>query len=71
RRWLEIEFEAETGEKFEEHTKTILLKVHNIDRRPKKIKVNRKKVKIQYQNNILSIPLEWNTSKELKVRIRK
>ncbi|MBS3738301.1 glycoside hydrolase family 31 protein [Mesohalobacter halotolerans] len=70
-RWLEIEFEAETGEKFEEHTKTILLKVHNIDRRPKKIKVNRKKVKIQYQNNILSIPLEWNTSKELKVRIRK
>jgi alpha-glucosidase (family GH31 glycosyl hydrolase) len=70
RRWLEIDFEAETAEKFETNTKNILLKVHNYERKPRKIKVNGKKVDIDYKNNILSIPVVWDTSKELKVRIK-
>jgi alpha-glucosidase (family GH31 glycosyl hydrolase) len=70
RRWLEIDFEAETAENFETNSKNILLKVHNYQRKPKKIKVNGKKVDIDYQNNTLSIPVFWDTSKELKVRIK-
>jgi oligosaccharide 4-alpha-D-glucosyltransferase len=70
RRWLEIDFEAEKGDNFDYNTKQILLKVHNYDSKPKKIKVNSKKVEIDYKNNTLSIPVVWDTSEELKVRIK-
>jgi alpha-glucosidase (family GH31 glycosyl hydrolase) len=70
RRWLEIDFEAENGYSYDYNTKEIVLKVHNFKSMPKKIKVNRKKVEINYQNNTLSIPVVWDTSEELKVRIK-
>ncbi len=70
RRWLEIDFEAENGENYDYNTKQILLKVHNYKWTPKKIKVNGKKVEINYKDNTLSIPVVWDTSEELKVRIK-
>jgi alpha-glucosidase (family GH31 glycosyl hydrolase) len=70
RRWLEIDFEAENGENYDYNRKQILLKVHNYKRTPKKIKVNGRKVEINYKDNTLSIPVVWDTSEELKVRIK-
>ena len=69
-KWLEIDFEAENGENYDYNEKSIMLKVHTVQERPRKIKINRKKVDINYNNNILSIPLVWDTSKELQVRIK-
>jgi len=71
RRWLEIDFEAENGDNYDYNTKEIVLKVHNFKSIPKKIKVNRKKVEVNYQNTTLSIPVVWDTSEELKVRIKR
>jgi oligosaccharide 4-alpha-D-glucosyltransferase len=70
RRWLEIDFAAENGENYDYNTKNIALKIHNYQWTPKKIKVNGKKVKINYKNNTLSIPVVWDTSEEFKVRIK-
>jgi alpha-glucosidase (family GH31 glycosyl hydrolase) len=69
-RWLEIDFEAEFAEDYTSSDKQIELIIHNFKRTPKKIKVNGKKVDINYTNNNISIPLLWNTSKELKVKIK-
>jgi len=69
-RWLEIDFEAEFAENYTSSDKQIELIIHNFKRTPKKIKVNGKKVDINYTNNRVSISLLWDTSKELKVKIK-
>ena len=70
-RWLEIEFEAEVQENYKSEDKTIDLIIHNVNFTPKVIKVDGKKVEINYSNNRLSIPLLWDTSKEIKVNIKR
>lgn len=69
-KWLELDFEAETEENYTSEEKHIQLFIHNFKSTPKKIKVNGKNVEIDYQNNRLTIPLVWDTSKELKVKIK-
>jgi alpha-glucosidase (family GH31 glycosyl hydrolase) len=68
---LEIDFEAEFGENWTPSNKKIELIVHNIDWEIKWIKVGRKKVEFDIKDGTLKLPLEWNTKKELKVRIRR
>jgi len=70
-KWLEIDFEAENGDNFDYNTKQILLKVHNYQSKPRRIKVNGEKVDINYEDKILSIPVVWDTSEELKVKIKR
>jgi alpha-glucosidase len=72
KKWLELTFEAETGEKFKENTKQINLIVHNINKQPKRIKVNGKSVAIKWgvSKNIVEIPIKWNTSDNLKIKIK-
>ena len=69
---LEIELEAETGAKYKTNTKAINLIVHNIESEPKKIKANGKKSKYVWdiETKQLSIPVIWNTSKELEIKIK-
>jgi len=69
-KWLEIDFEAENGENYDYNEKKILLKVHTIQERPRKIKVNGKRIDMDYKDRTLSIPLVWDTSEELQVRIK-
>jgi alpha-glucosidase (family GH31 glycosyl hydrolase) len=68
---LEIDFEAKLGENWSPSTKKIELIVHNIDGEIKWIKIGRKKVHFEVKDKILKLPLEWNTQKELKVKIRR
>jgi len=72
KKWLEIDFEAETGEKFKENTKQINLIVHSINNQPKKIKINGKRVAIKWDSskNIVIIPLKWNTLDNPKIKIK-
>ena len=70
-RWLEIDFEAKVPDNYDSEPKQIELMVHNLNFTPKKIKVDGKKVDLNYSKNSLSIPLLWDTSKELKVKIKR
>lgn len=69
KRWLEIDFEAEFGKQWNPSEKEITLVIHNIDWNPKKIKINGKRKQFSTDNNRLTIPLKWNTSKELKIKV--
>ena len=66
---IEIDLEAEFGENWQSQEKDILLVVHNINWQPKKVKVGKKRVKIEQKNNLLHIPLKWNPTKELEIQI--
>ena len=69
---LEIEFEAETGENYKAETKQIPLIIHNIRKQPKRIKVDGKRVGIDWssQKRTLTIPVIWDTSKEKEIKIK-
>jgi alpha-glucosidase (family GH31 glycosyl hydrolase) len=73
RRWFEIDFEAEIGDKFQTSIKHINLVLHNIPQKPKKLKLGKqclKKFKFNSENSTLHIPIEWNTSEEKSLRIK-
>ncbi len=64
--------EAEIGSDFQSQTKSVELVLHNISLKPKSVKIRRKKLNYIYNKDqkIVIIPLEWNTSKELKLNIK-
>jgi oligosaccharide 4-alpha-D-glucosyltransferase len=71
KRYLEIDFEAEFGKLWKPQSKQLELVIHNMPVRPKKIKVNGKKISFSNpkNKNTLTIPLLWKTGKEMKVKI--
>jgi alpha-glucosidase (family GH31 glycosyl hydrolase) len=71
-RWLEIEFEAEVGKNYSSENKTIDLVIHNIQKQPKRIKVDGKKISVVWnlENKTLSIPVNWNTNVALEIKIK-
>jgi oligosaccharide 4-alpha-D-glucosyltransferase len=66
---LEINFDAELGDDWKPSEKEIILIIHNINWKPKKIKVNGKRKRISSEENKLTLPLNWNVQKELKIKI--
>ncbi|MBN4085422.1 DUF5110 domain-containing protein, partial [Flavobacteriaceae bacterium AH-315-B10] len=72
KRWLEIEFETEIGRNYSPENKQIEFTVHNIDKQPKRIKVDGKKVLVSWnsKSKTLSIPTNWNTKEELEIKIK-
>lgn len=71
-RSLEIEFEADTGTNFKAETKTIELVIHNIQKSPKRIKVDREKVNGTYnsKNKTLTLNITWDTTQEKEIQIK-
>ena len=69
RKWLEIDFEAEQGSNWTASTKNINFILHNIDWTPKRIKVNRKSMSVNRDEGKLTIPVVWNTRKEMKIKV--
>jgi len=69
KRNLEINFESEFGNNWNSENKEITLMIHNLPKNSRKIRINRKKVKHQIENNLLKIPVKWNPTKELSVKI--
>jgi len=69
---LEIELEAETGNSYSTNKKQLELIIHNIKNKPKRIKIDGKKVNVNYSTSIktISIPLIWNTKYESKIKIK-
>ncbi|PQJ72576.1 TIM-barrel domain-containing protein [Polaribacter butkevichii] len=70
KRCLEIEMEAEFGKNWNPQQKEILLVIHNINWNPRKIKVDGKRTENAHlENNILKIPVNWNPTEEIKIKI--
>ena len=59
----------ELHKEIEETQKEVVLVLHNINWKPKRVKVDNKRKRINVENNTLKIPVKWNTEKELKIKI--
>ncbi|MCF6279464.1 MAG: DUF4968 domain-containing protein [Flavobacteriaceae bacterium] len=72
KRYLKFKFDAEIGKKYVSENKTINFVIHNIQKQPKRIKINKKKISVLWnsQNKTLSIPIKWNTNKAIKINIK-
>ncbi|VAV86014.1 Oligosaccharide 4-alpha-D-glucosyltransferase, partial [hydrothermal vent metagenome] len=72
KRWLKIEMSAQIGKNYSSVKKKIELVIHNINWNPKRIRLNGKKIEVNWnsQNKTLSIPVNWNTNKELEISIK-
>ncbi|MCF6346829.1 MAG: DUF4968 domain-containing protein [Flavobacteriaceae bacterium] len=72
KRKLNIEFKTETGSLYTSESKQIELVIHNINKEPKRIKIDGKKTLVNWnsQNKTLLIPVNWNTKEVLKIHIK-
>ena len=70
--WLKVEFEAEIGDNHKSKRKAIELIVHNINFNPKRIKIDGKRVDGSWNKdkNLLIIPLTWDTSSDIEIKIK-
>ncbi|SHG99110.1 oligosaccharide 4-alpha-D-glucosyltransferase [Winogradskyella jejuensis] len=70
--WLNIEFEAEIGDNYNSEAKQISLTIHNIQKQPKRIKIDGKKLEGKYNSEYKTLTLDvvWDTSKEKEIRIK-
>jgi alpha-glucosidase (family GH31 glycosyl hydrolase) len=72
KRYLEIDFESETGKNYEPNPKNIELVVHNIENKPKFIRVDGKCVPFNWdtQTKMINIWVVWNASEEKEIKIK-
>lgn len=68
---LELEFEAETGKNYASSNKEIDLIIHNIQKEPKRLKVEGKKRDISWnvETKTLKLPIIWSTNKKKEIKI--
>ena len=69
---LTITLLNKVGKKFSLNQKKWNVIVHNIDRKPTKIKLGRKRVKVDWDSDkkTLNIPVNWNSKSEIKITIK-
>ncbi|MBC8757624.1 DUF5110 domain-containing protein [Kordia sp. YSTF-M3] len=69
---LEIDLEAETGSNFSTSTKEITVVIHNIDKKPRKVKFRGKRIHFDWNatKNTLTFSVVWNTKKEREITIK-
>ena len=71
-KWLEIDFSAMVGSQYNASTKTINLVIHNIPEFPQKVTLNKDDIRARRNSkeNTLNLRINWNTTEELKLRIK-
>lgn len=69
---IEFEFEATTGENASANLKSIEMVVHNINEKPKRLKIGREKQNFNWnqKNNTMSFPVKWDTETVKKITIK-
>ncbi len=72
KRGLELEMEAETGSNFKTTIKQITWVIHQLEVKPKRIKIGGEHLDFQWnpQSKTLTIPMVWNTKNELEIKIK-
>ncbi len=68
---LQIEFEVNIEENYTSKAKQLQLIIHNIQKQPKWIKINGKKLNVSWNstNKTLDVPLNWNPSETIEIKI--
>ena len=71
-RSLEIDLEASTAANYKADSKTIELVIHNIQKLPKRVKVDGKKAMSNYNETYKTLTLNvvWDTKKDKQIRIK-
>ena len=70
-RSLKIHLEATQGGKYDPSIKTVDLIVHNIDKKPRKVKgMDENQWSWNEETNSLTINLQWNTKRSKKIKIK-
>ena len=69
---LEIEFESIIGSQYTSNDKQINLTIHNINKSPKRIKVNNKKADFNWNESskTLIIPINWKVKTDIEIDIK-
>ena len=69
---LEIEFESIIGSEYTSNNKQINLTIHNINKSPKRIKVNNKKADFNWNESskTLIIPINWKLKTDIEIDIK-
>ena len=69
---LSINLENQVGVNYQSVPKQIDLIIHNVKNQPKRIKIDGKRVNINWnpENSRLTIPVNWNPSKEKEIKIK-
>ena len=69
---LEIEFESIIGSEYTSNDKQINLTIHNINKSPKRIKVNNKKADFNWNelSKTLIIPINWKVKTDIEIDIK-
>ena len=69
---LEIEFESIIGSEYTSNDKQINLTIHNINKLPKRIKVNNKKADFNWNelSKTLIIPINWKVKTDIEIDIK-
>ena len=69
---LEIEFESIIGSQYTSNDKQINLTIHNINKLPKRIKVNNKKADFNWNelSKTLIIPINWKVKTDIEIDIK-
>lgn len=67
---IDFEIKSELGESFKSSDKNIEIAVHNLPNKPKSVRSGWKKLKHNFENGKLKIPVKWNSAKEKKIRIK-
>jgi alpha-glucosidase (family GH31 glycosyl hydrolase) len=69
---LEIEFESIIGSEYTSNDKQINLTIHNINKSPKRIKVNNKKADFNWNESskTLIIPINWKVKTDIEIDIK-
>ena len=72
KRNLKFEFESRTGINYTSENKTIDFIIHNIQKKPKRIKLNGKRKVVDWNeaSKTITIPVVWNISKTLKINLK-
>ncbi|WP_075344262.1 TIM-barrel domain-containing protein [Tenacibaculum agarivorans] len=69
---ISIQLNAKIGAEYKDNTKELVLVIHHIKSKPRKVKVAGKTATYSWDatKNRLSVPLQWNTAKAKKITIK-
>ena len=69
---LKIKFEIQLGEVYKFREKEIDLVIHHLDKKPKNIQLNKKKLRSDWNpgKKTLTIPIQWKAPKEIELKIK-
>ncbi|WP_046757845.1 TIM-barrel domain-containing protein [Kordia jejudonensis] len=69
---LNIELEAEIGTNYSSQAKEITMVIHNIPKKPRKVKFRGKRIKFDWNSDtqMLKFKVRWNTKKEREITIK-